>query len=108
MPAVLQTDMTSAYAAFWLFGPHTDEALRQVTHHDVAAMSPGSCAETGLAGVPAILIHPLMPAIASMRILTAWDVAEYVWEKIWQVGQTWKISALGMDGLDLLLNQTPK
>ncbi len=107
-PAVLQTDATSAFAAFWLFGPHTDDALRQVTHHDVAAMSAGSCAETGLAGVPAILVRPLTPGITSMRILTGWDVAEYVWEKLWQAGEAWKIAPLGMDGLEVLLSQSSK
>jgi glycine cleavage system aminomethyltransferase T len=107
-PTLLQSDVTSAFAAFWLFGPFTDEALRQSTHHDISAMPPGSCAETGLAGVPAILVRSHAPAITSMRILTGWDVAEYVWEKIWQVGETWKISPMGMDALDLMLNQGAK
>lgn len=105
-PTVLQSDVTSTFAGFWLLGPHTDEALLQVTHHDLAAMPPGSWVETGLAGVPAILVRPLTPSITSMRIFFGWDVAEYVWEKIWQVGQGCNISPLGMDGLDILLNQT--
>jgi len=106
--AVLQTDMTSALAAFWLFGPHTDETLRQVTHYDVAAMAPGSCTETGLAGVPAVLIRPQTPTVPSMQILVGWDVAEYVWEKLWQLGQIWNVSPLGIDGLDVLVNHGPK
>ena len=112
---LLEIDVTSAFAAFWLFGPHTDELLRQLTHFDVAALSggrkpaeQGSCAETGLASVPAILVRPPSPAILSMRILTGWDVAEYVWEKLLQAGQTWKIIPLGLDGLDMLLIENPK
>ncbi len=107
---LLEIDVTSAFACFWLFGPHTDELLHQLTHFDVATLrggreSPeqGYCAETGLAGVPAILVRPPSPAILSMRILTGWDVAEYVWEKLFQVGQAWKIIPLGMDGLETLL-----
>jgi sarcosine oxidase subunit alpha len=107
-PSVIQIDITSAYAAFWLFGPNVNDALRRVTHHDVAAMPPGSCAATGLAGVPAILVRPPIPVIPSMRVLVGWDVAEYVWEELFRAGQAWSISPLGMDGLDLLLNQTAK
>jgi hypothetical protein len=112
---LLEIDATSGFAAFWLFGPHTDELLRQLTHFDVAALSggcepaeQGSCAQTGLAGVPAILVRPPSPAIPSMRILTGWDLAEYVWEKLFYLGKTWNISRLGSDGLDMLLSQNPK
>ncbi len=102
---LLQSDATSTFAMFWLFGLHTDNALRRITHHDVAAMPSGSCAVTGLEGVPAILVRPPQPLVPSMRILIGWDVAEHVWEKTWQVGQAWGISPLGMDALDMLLNQ---
>jgi glycine cleavage system aminomethyltransferase T len=105
---LLQTDVTCTYAMFWLFGLHSNDVLQQVTHYDVRGMAPGSCVATGLAGVPAILVHPPTPTIANMRILTGWDVAEYLWERIWQAGQTWHVSPLGMDGLDMLLNQGKK
>jgi glycine cleavage system aminomethyltransferase T len=100
--------VNSDFAAFSLVGQNTDEALRQVIHHDVAAISPGSCTETGLAGVPAILVRPTEPHVPSMRILIGWEVAEYVWERLWQAGQAWNISPLGMDGLDLMVNQGAK
>jgi len=105
---LLEIDVTSAFAAFWLIGPRTDDLLRQVTHFDLAALTSGRCAETGVAGVPAILVRPPSPAIPSMRILTGWDVAEYVWEKLFRVGQAWKMIPLGLDGLDLVLSQGPK
>jgi aminomethyltransferase len=105
---LLEIDVTSAFAAFWIFGPRTDDLLRQVTHFDVAALTSGRCAETGVAGVPAILVRPPLPAISSIRILTGWDVAEYVWEELFRAGQTWKITPLGLDALDLLLSQGPK
>ncbi len=105
---LLEIDVTSTFAGFWLFGPHTDELLRQVTHLDVSALTSGYCAETGLAAVPAILVRPPSPAILSMRIVTGWDVAEYVWEKLFHAGQIWNISSLGLDGLDMLLSENPK
>jgi len=105
--SVLQIDMTSAFTAFWLFGPHTNDALRKVTHYDVAAMPPGSCAATGIAKVPAILVRPPTTTIPSMRILLGWDLAEYVWEEIFRAGKEWNISPIGMDALDLL-HQSPK
>jgi aminomethyltransferase len=105
---LLHTDITSALTAFWLFGPHIDEVFRQVTRYDVASMPAGSCAETGLAGVRAILIRPPASATPSMCLLTGWDVAEYVWEKLWIAGKSRNLSSLGMDGLDALLNQARK
>jgi glycine cleavage system aminomethyltransferase T len=113
---ILEINLTSAYASFWIFGPHTDELLRRLTHFDIACLIGGrapnggespeavSCAQTGLASVPAILVRPPTPAIPSMRILTGWDVAEYVWEKLFQAGQEWKVTPLGVDALDTLLS----
>jgi glycine cleavage system aminomethyltransferase T len=43
-----------------------------------------------------------------MRILTDWDVAEYVWEKLFHAGQEWKMAPLGLDALDSLLSQASK
>ncbi len=102
-PTFRQSDVTSTFAAMWFFGPHTDEVFCQLTHHDVAAMPPGTCAETGLAGCRAILIRPPSPKAPSIRVLIGWDVAEYAWTRLWEAGQTWNISALGMDALDVLL-----
>ena len=106
--SILQTNVTAAFAAFWLLGPRTDDVLRSLSHHDVAGMPPNSCAETGLAGVPAILIRPPIPAMPSMQILIGWDVAEYVWESIFQTGKRWKITPVGLDALDVILNQGAK
>jgi sarcosine oxidase, subunit alpha len=99
--SILQTNVTAAFAAIWLLGPRTDDVLRSLSHHDVA----NSCAETGLAGVPAILIRPPFPVSPSMLILIGWDVAEYIWESIFQVGKTWKVMPVGLDALDVILNQ---
>jgi len=111
---LLKVDVTSSFACFWLLGPHIDELLRQLTHFDITTLGvrqppeQESCAETGLVGVPATLVRPSIPALPSMRVLVGWDVAEYVWEELFRAGQARKISPLGMDGLDVLLNQNIK
>src|SRR5207302_7538706 len=38
---LLEIDVTSAFACFWLLGPRTDDLLRQLTHFDLAALSGG-------------------------------------------------------------------
>jgi glycine cleavage system aminomethyltransferase T len=103
---LLEIDVSSAFACFWLLGPRTDDLLRQLTHFDISAPSRPEplertfCAETGLAGVPTILVRPPTPVLPSMRILIGWDVAEYVWEKMFQIGQAWKIVPIGFDALE--------
>ncbi len=103
--SVIQHDMTSAYAAIWLIGPNSDLALRQMTHHDVASMPVGSCAETGLAAVPAILIRPPKLSVPSVQVLVPWDVAEYVWETFVDSSRKRNIAPLGMEALDALLQE---
>ena len=102
-PGVIQHDVTSAYAGLWLIGPEADAVLRRLTHHNIAALAAGSCAETGLAGVPAILIRPPKLSIPSMQVLFAWDVAEFVWEAVVETGRKWDIALLGMEGLEEIM-----
>jgi glycine cleavage system aminomethyltransferase T len=102
-PGVIQHDVTSAYAGLWLIGPEADAVLRRLTHHNIAAMAAGSCAETGLVGVPAFLIRPPKLSIPSMQVLFAWDVAEFVWEAVVETGRKWDIALLGMEGLEEIM-----
>lgn len=103
---LIQIDVTSAFACFWLLGPRTDDLLRQLTHFDISAprrpdpSERAFCAETGLAGAAAMLVRPSTPTLPSMRVLVGWDLAEYVWEKLFQTGQAWKIVPIGFDALE--------
>jgi glycine cleavage system aminomethyltransferase T len=101
--AVVRHDMTSAYAGVWIVGPYTESSLGQLTHHDVGSMPAGSCAETGLAGVPAILIRPPKLAVSSLQVLVPWDVAEYVWETLFVSCRKSNISPIGMEALEELM-----
>lgn len=99
--AVVQTDVTSAYAGFWLIGPRLDELLRHLTHLDVrpAAFPVNSCAETAFAGVEALLVRF---AEDSLRVHVAWDLGEYVWERMMEVGRDVPIRPLGLEALGLI------
>jgi glycine cleavage system aminomethyltransferase T len=102
--SVVATDVTSAYAGFLVVGPHTPDLSRRLTHLDVrpAALPVNSCAETQLAGVEALLIPTAEVSLPALRLYVAWDVAECVWERMWEAGHDLSIAALGTDGLRLL------
>ena len=85
---VILNDVTNAYAAFSLSGPTFESLLRRLTAIDVSSsvFAEGSCAETNLAGVEALLVRP--PTCSRPRILirVGWDVGEYLWETLVHTG----------------------
>jgi sarcosine oxidase subunit alpha len=101
---VMQTDVTSALAGFWVMGLRLDEFLRRLTHLDVrpASLPVNSCAETALAGVEALLVRSAELAVPSLRIYVAWDLAEYVWERMMDAGRDGQITPVGLEALGLL------
>jgi heterotetrameric sarcosine oxidase gamma subunit len=106
---IIQSDVTSAYAGFCLVGPHTEMALRHVTALDVApaALPVSSCAETSLAGVHALLVRAPEVTVPSLRIYVAWDLGEYVWERLLDAGRRLGIIPLGQEGLRVLAVVAP-
>lgn len=101
---ILAIDVTSAYAGFCLVGPRTEELLRRLTALDVraAAFPANSCAETSLASVEALLVRGPNGFVPAVRAYVAWDVAEYVWERLLEAGRDLGVSPLGPEGLRLL------
>jgi sarcosine oxidase subunit alpha len=99
--AVVQSDVTSAQAGLCLVGQHVEDLLRRLTALDVsaAALPPGACAETGLAGVPALLIRPPGTTPPALHVLVGWDLAEYAWECVLEAGRGFGIQPLGWEGL---------
>jgi glycine cleavage system aminomethyltransferase T len=98
--AVVQTDMTSAYAGIWVLGPPRDEFLRRLTHLDLRPPSfpEQACAETALAGVEVLLVRPGGP-LPLVEVYVGWDLSEYVWERLWEGGQDLHITPVGLDAL---------
>jgi glycine cleavage system aminomethyltransferase T len=94
-------DETSALGSIGLFGPGVDEIMCALTSLDLGAcLGPGRCAETGLASVHAVLARH--PSRAEVHIHVGWDVAEYVWERIWDVGADRGIVAIGHEVLEAI------
>jgi sarcosine oxidase subunit alpha len=102
-PGLLESDVTSALAGFWLIGPRLEEVLRRLTSLGPAALAaPGSCAETGLAGVQALLVRSPELDVRSVRVYVSWELGEYVWEALLDAGRGWGIVPLGMEALAAL------
>jgi glycine cleavage system aminomethyltransferase T len=95
-------DVTSSYAGFALFGPEHAGVLRRLTSFDVERIAlPGSCAETGLAGVHTILVRP--PGfLLAILIYVAWEMGGYVCERIVEAAGSKAIVPLGMEALKTL------
>jgi glycine cleavage system aminomethyltransferase T len=95
----LAYDMTSGQACLGLFGPEHGAILRQLSSLDIgtAGLPAKSCVQTGFAGVPALLVGVPGSSSAGTWILIPWDLAEYVWERIWQVGHPSGMLPLGME-----------
>ncbi len=91
----VSADVTSAYAGFALVGPHIDELLAQLSSLDV--LPAGSCAETNLAGVQALLARPPEQALPEVRVHVSWDLGEFVWERLLETGRGLGIVPLGLD-----------
>jgi glycine cleavage system aminomethyltransferase T len=96
--------MTSAYATFELVGLRRDDVLRRLTGLDVrpAALPPNACRETAFCGVEALLLQAAGRPLPTLRVLVAWDVGEYVWERMLDAGRDVPITPVGLQALTLL------
>jgi heterotetrameric sarcosine oxidase gamma subunit len=103
------TDVTSAFAGFCVIGPGVLDFLRGLTPLNLSesAFPIGSCAETSLAGVHALLVKPPTQTRPVVRIYVAWDVAEYIWERILIAGHILSIFPIGLDALAALRHEPP-
>jgi glycine cleavage system aminomethyltransferase T len=98
----LAYEVTSGLACMVLFGPAKSVLIKQLTSLDLS--NPGSCVQTGFAGVRSLL----WSGSNSTWILVAWDVAEYVWERLWQIGRSRGMIPMGMDSyLAMHAGKTP-
>ena len=91
-------------AGFWIGGPQWQDLLRRLTQLDLRAPAfpVGARVETALAGVEAELTCSDKLTVPSVRVRIAWDVAEYVWERMREAGLDLGFMPLGLDALALL------
>jgi heterotetrameric sarcosine oxidase gamma subunit len=97
--AMVESEVSYAYAAFCLLGAASENVLHHLTALDVrrSAFPAGCCAETSLAGVHALLIRPPEVAPDMLYIAVAWDLAEYVWERFLDAGRSYAIEPVGLE-----------
>jgi sarcosine oxidase subunit alpha len=103
---LVRNDATTALAGISLIGPATEEVLGRITPLNVKpeALPPGSCAETSLAGVQALLVRPPNRAMPAVHVYIAWDLGEYVWERLLNAGRGRRLTPLGVAGLRQLVD----
>lgn len=101
---LIRRDVTSSLAGFHIFGPRVEDLLRRVTALDVSlgAFELSSCAETQLAGVHAVLVRAPELTVPSMRIYVSWDLAEYVWERLFAAGHELGVTPVGLEAWERL------
>ncbi len=106
-PGLVQQDVSSFLAGFCLFGPFTHVVLQRLTALDVSAQAlpPGSCAETKLADVHALLIRPPRLAVDAIGLYVAWDLGEYIWDIVAKAGQKVGLEPIGLTTWRALLPQ---
>jgi sarcosine oxidase subunit alpha len=97
--AVVQSVTTCAYAGMGLVGPRAELVLQRLASPDVSArgLPVGSCAETNLAGIQALLVRPPGGALPTLAVYVAWDLGEYVWEKLLQTGRREELAPVGLE-----------
>src|SRR5439155_15011811 len=94
------TDVTSALAEMCLAGPRCFAVLAALSAFDMDHQLPESaCAETNLAGVHAVLARPANLPVPLVRICVAWDQAEHVWDRLFEVGREFDVIPIGLDSV---------
>lgn len=103
-PDVLRIDVTCAYAGLAVVGKDADTLVGRLTALDITprAFPQGACAETELAGVQTLLIRPPAARIDEISVYVAWDVGEYVWERLCETGANLGLTPIGFEALRVL------
>ena len=99
------TDVTSVLAGISVIGPRSRAVLRKLTALDIgpAALPDGACAETGLAGVHALLLRADQGGLLAYELYVTRDVAEFVWDALLDAGREFGIAPIGTQALRRLL-----
>jgi sarcosine oxidase subunit alpha len=92
-------DATCALAGFQLVGPNARAVLRRLVQLDLSEKNfpARSCAETSCAGIHATLVRGEPGDHDAFRVYVAWDLGEFVWERILQAGDAFGIIPVGMN-----------
>jgi aminomethyltransferase len=100
--AVVVADATFALAGFCLAGPFADQLLPRLTSLDPAVLPGGTCAETAVGGVAALLVRADELTVPSLRVYVARDLAEYLWGRLFEVGRGVGLTPFGLEAFAAL------
>lgn len=92
-------DVTCHFAALSLVGPSVRDVLSHVTALNIStkAFAPGSCAETKLLGVAALLVCPPRAQTDEIRAYVGWELGEFVFLELLKFGARYSMVPIGTD-----------
>lgn len=98
------TDLTSALSALSLVGPRAREVLAKLTPLDLGPRSfpDGSCAETGLAKIHAVIYREDWQSLPAYVLLVSRELGQYGWDVIRTAGRTVGLVPFGAAAANLL------
>ena len=98
------TDVTSAYTVIQVSGPRGREVLRKLTALDLGteAFLDLACAQTGIAGVHALILRADMRALLSFQVCCGREFGAFVWDAILDAGREFGARPVGLAALRTL------
>lgn len=98
------TDVTSAYTVIQVSGPRSRELLRKLTALDLGteAFLDLACAQTGIAGVHAMILRADVRALLSFQVCCGREFGAFVWDAILDAGREFGARPVGLAALRTL------
>lgn len=98
------TDVTSAYTVIQVSGPRGREVLRKLTALDLGteAFLDLACAQTGIAGVHAMILRADMRALLSFQVCCGREFGAFVWDALLDAGREFGVRPVGLAALRTL------
>lgn len=98
------TDVTSAYTVMQVSGPRSRELLRKLTALDLGAgaFPDLTCAQTGIAGVHALILHADVRALLSFQVCCGREFGAFVWDTLLDAGGEFGARPVGRAALRTL------
>lgn len=98
------TDVTSAYTVIQVSGPRSRELLRKLTALDLGteAFPDLTCAQTGIAGVHAMILRADVRALLSFQVCCGREFGAFVWDALLDAGREFGARPVGLAALRTL------
>lgn len=103
--ALVEHEVTSAFAGLCLVGPHATRTLQPLSSFDLSDRSllAGTCAETNVAGIHTLLIRPPRVELDAIWLYVTWDLGQYLWTTVKIAGEKVGLEPIGLTTWQALL-----